>query len=99
MLYDCVQLRIRDIAAVPGNIYNSVQNRISIFVIADALQSAYPAAVNGIFESNTELEYPRMLEIDILLSVKTTHVNLGPIMESEAFINNNYCILKTIFLE
>ena len=68
-------------------------------MIVDALQSVYLAAVNGIFKSNTEFEYLRMLEIDILLSVKTTHVNLGPIMESKASINDNYYILKTIFLE
>ena len=40
-----------------------------------------------------------MLEIDILLSVKIMYINLGPIMESEASINSNYYILKTIFLE
>ena len=40
-----------------------------------------------------------MPEINILLFIKTTHVNLGPIIESEAFINNNYCVLKTIFLK
>ena len=99
MLHDRVQLRIEDIAEAPGNTHDSVQNRISTFVIADALRSTYPAAVNGIFESNTELEYPRMPEIDILPSAKTTHVNLGPIMESEASINGNYRVLETIFLE
>ena len=40
-----------------------------------------------------------MLEINILLSIKTTHINLGPIIESEASISGNYRILKTIFLE
>ena len=40
-----------------------------------------------------------MPEIDILLSIKTIYVNLGPIIESEAFINGNYCVLKIIFLE
>ena len=99
MLYDWVQLWIADIAAALGNTYDSIQNRISIFVITDALWSAYPAAVNGIFESNTELEYPRILEIDILLSVKIMYVNLSPIMESEASINGNYRVLETIFLE
>ena len=94
-----MQLRIGDIAAAPSNIYNSVQNRISIFVIADALQSTYPAAVNGIFKSNTEFKYPRMLKINILLSVKIMYINLGPIIKSKASINNNYYILKTIFLE
>ena len=59
----------------------------------------YLTAVNGIFESNTELEYPHMPEINILPSTKTMHVNLGPIIKSEASINGNYCVLKTIFLE
>jgi len=27
------------------------------------------------------------------------HINLGPIIESEASINGNYRVLKTIFLE
>ena len=27
------------------------------------------------------------------------HINLGPIIESEAFINSNYWVLKMIFLE
>ena len=40
-----------------------------------------------------------MLEINILPSVKTIYVNLGPIIESKASINGNYCILKMIFLE
>jgi len=40
-----------------------------------------------------------MPEIDILPSVKTMYVNLGPIIESEASISGNYYILKTIFLE
>jgi len=40
-----------------------------------------------------------MPEINILLFVKIIYINLGPIIESEVFINNNYHILKTIFLE
>jgi len=59
----------------------------------------YPVAINSIFESNTELEYPHMPKIDILLSIKTTYINLGPIIESEASINGNYYVLKIIFLE
>ena len=40
-----------------------------------------------------------MLKINILLSVKIMYINLSPIIESEAFINSNYCVLKMIFLE
>ena len=94
-----MQLQVIDIAAALSNIYNSIQNQISIFVIADTLQSTYPATVNGIFKSNTELKYPRILKINILLFIKITHINLGPIIKSKAFINNNYYILKIIFLE
>jgi len=94
-----VQLWIKDIAKAPGNIYNSIQNQIFIFIIIDALQSAYPATINGIFKSNTKLKYPHMPEINILPSIKTMHVNLGPIIESKASISGNYYILKTIFLE
>ena len=99
MLYDQIQFRITDIAAVLGNIYNSIQNRISIFIIVDALQSAYLADISGIFKSNTKLKYPRILKINILPFIKITHVNLSPIIESKAFINNNYRVFKTIFLE
>jgi hypothetical protein len=40
-----------------------------------------------------------MLEINILLFIKITYINLGPIIESEASISSNYYILKIIFLE
>ena len=40
-----------------------------------------------------------MLKIDILPSVKITHVNLGPIIESKASISSNYYILEMIFLK
>ena len=94
-----MQLQITDIAAALGNIYNSIQNQISIFIITDTLQSIYPAAINSIFKFNTELKYLHILKIDILLSIKITYINLGPIIESKASINSNYYILKTIFLE
>ena len=68
-------------------------------MIVDVFQSVYPAAVNSIFKLNTELEYPYILKIDILLSIKITHINLDPIIENKAFINGNYRVLKIIFLE
>ena len=68
-------------------------------MITDALQNAYPAAVNSIFKSNTELKYLRIPKIDILLFIKITHINLSPIIKSKASINSNYCILETIFLK
>jgi len=40
-----------------------------------------------------------MPEINILLFIKTRYINLSPIMESEASINSNYYIFKTIFLK
>jgi hypothetical protein len=44
-------------------------------------------------------KYLRIPEINILLLVKTTYINLGPIIESKAFINSNYHVFKTIFLK
>ena len=38
-----------------------------------------------------------MLKINILLFVKIMYINLSPIIESEASINGNYYIFKTIF--
>ena len=68
-------------------------------MIIDTLQNTYPATVNGIFKSNTEFKYLYILKINILLFIKIMYVNLGPIIKSKAFINNNYYILKIIFLE
>ena len=68
-------------------------------MIIDALQSTYPVTINSIFKSNTKLKYPYMPEINILLSIKITYINLGPIIESEASISGNYRVLKIIFLE
>ena len=51
-----------------------------------------------VFKSNLD-KYLHMLQLNILESSKTTHVTLGPILDSEALINSNYCVLKTIFLE
>jgi len=59
----------------------------------------YPVTINSIFKSNTKLKYLRIPKINILLFIKTTHINLGPIIKSKASINGNYCILKTIFLK
>jgi len=59
----------------------------------------YLTTINSIFKSNTKLKYPRILEINILLSIKIIYINLGPIIESKAFINSNYYIFKIIFLE
>ena len=40
-----------------------------------------------------------MPKINILLFIKITYINLGPIIKSKAFINDNYRVLKIIFLE
>jgi len=38
-----------------------------------------------------------MLEINILLFIKITYINLSSIIKSEAFINSNYYIFKIFF--
>ena len=59
----------------------------------------YSTAVNGIFDSNVDIEYLCIPAVDILPHGKTEHVTLGPILDSKAFINGNYCVMENIFLE
>ena len=40
-----------------------------------------------------------MLVVDILPYRRTEHVILRPILDSKAFINGNYYIIKNIFLD
>ena len=59
----------------------------------------YFTAVDGIFDFNADIEYLYILAIDILPYKRTKHIILKPILDSEAFINGNYCIIKNIFLD
>ena len=65
----------------------------------DAIRYTYPAMVNGIFNSNIDIKYPRILAVNILLYKITEYITLKPILNSKAFINSNYYIIKNIFLE
>ena len=55
--------------------------------------------VNGIFDFNININYPYMPVVDILPYGKTEHITLGPILNSKASINGNYCVIKNIFLD
>jgi len=55
--------------------------------------------VNSIFNFNADIKYPRMLVVDILSYGRTEYITLGPILNSEAFINSNYRIIENIFLD
>ena len=55
--------------------------------------------VNSIFNSNADIEYPRMLVVDILPYRRTEYITLRPILDSEVFINSNYHIIENIFLD
>ena len=59
----------------------------------------YPTAVNGIFNSNIDIKYPRIPAVNILPYGKTEYITLGPILDSKASINSNYYIIENIFLE
>ena len=65
----------------------------------DAIWYAYPAAVNGIFDFNIDIKYLHMLIVDILSYRRTEYITLKPILNSKAFINGNYYIIKNIFLD
>ena len=45
------------------------------------------------------IKYPRILVVNIIFYKKTKHITLGPILNSEAFINSNYCVMENIFLK
>ena len=55
--------------------------------------------VNSIFNSNADIEYPRMLVVNILPYKRTEYITLGPILNSKASINGNYCVMENIFLD
>ena len=59
----------------------------------------YPTTVNSIFNSNADIKYPRILVVNILPYRRTEHIILGPILDSEASINGNYCVIENIFLD
>ena len=99
MLNERVQLRIEDIAKAPGNIYDNIQTQILTNIITDAIRRAYPTAVDGVFKSDASYKYPRMPQLDLLKSARTTHITIGPILDSEALISSNYRVLETIFRE
>ena len=40
-----------------------------------------------------------MLVVDVLPYRKTEYITLGPILDSKASINSNYCVIENIFLD
>ena len=99
MLNNTRQLKLDEVVNIAGNRFDDLQKRISTSFIADAIRCAYPAAVDGIFDSNADIEYPRMSVVDVLPHGRTEHVTLGPILDSEASINGNYRVMENIFLD
>ena len=99
MLNNTRQLKLDEVVNAAGNRFNDLQKRISTSFIADAIRCAYPTAVNSIFDSNADIEYPRILVVDILPYRRTEYVTLGLILDSKAFINSNYRVMENIFLE
>ena len=59
----------------------------------------YPIVVNGIFDSKADIKYPRILVVNILPYKKIEYITLGPILDSKASINGNYCVIENIFLD
>ena len=55
--------------------------------------------VNSIFNSNADIKYPRILVVNVLPYRRIEHITLGPILNSEASINGNYCVIENIFLD
>ena len=65
----------------------------------DVIQYIYSTAIISIFNFNTDIKYPHILVVNILLYRRTEHITLNPILDSEAFINSNYYIINFFFFE
>ena len=46
-----------------------------------------------------DIEYLYIPVVDVLPYKRTKYITLGPILDSEAFINGNYHVIKNIFLD
>jgi len=99
MLNNTRQFKLDKVVNTARNKFNNLQKRISISFITDAIQCAYPTVVNSIFNSNADIEYPRILAVNVLPYRKIEHVTLGPILDSKASINGNYRVMENIFLD
>ena len=93
------QLKLDKVVNIAKNKFNNLQKQISTSFIVNAIWYAYPAIVNGIFNSNIDIKYPYILAVDILLCGKTEYVTLRPILNNKASINGNYYIIENIFLD
>lgn len=78
MLNNTRQLKLDEVVNAAGNKFNDLQKRISISFIADAIRYAYPTAVNGIFDSNADIKYPRIPAVDVLPYGRTEEYLPGP---------------------
>ena len=59
----------------------------------------YSTVVNGIFDFNIDIKYLCILAVNIFPYRRIKYITLGPILDSEASINGNYCIIENIFLD
>ena len=80
------------------NLYDDVQEQILTSFIMNTIQCAYSDAVQSIFYHDYKSEYLHMFVIDILKSVKITHMTLESILKDEDSISSNYSVLKNIFV-
>ena len=62
------------------------------------IQCAYSDAVQSIFHYDHKSEYLHMSVINVLKSVKITHMTLEFILKDEDSISSNYSVLENIFV-
>ena len=62
------------------------------------IQHAYSDAVQNIFYYDHKSEYLYILIINVLKSVKITHMILESILKDKDSISSNYSVLKNIFV-
>ena len=64
----------------------------------NVIQCAYSDAMQSIFHHDHKFEYSYMSVINILKSMKITHMILESILKNEDSISSNYSVLENIFV-
>lgn len=96
MLHQECKLKPKEMLRSTGLQRDHIQRQISTFLIATALQEAFPDEVDLIFKDKS---FPQMPQIDVLPRRKSAHHTLGPIKFSEGSAEGQYDVLNAIFCD
>src|SRR5436305_10862423 len=92
MLHENVPLDYKDVMVSDGTRRDKAHNQISTFFIAEAIRSIYSEAIQQLYGTKFNAEYPHppSLSEQCLPSRKTEAYPLGPIMANKGTTNGTY---------